>query len=152
MQLHIYTDGAYSSKTKVGGWGIVVVQDQSNSPYYINSNWQKDTTNNRMELVALLEALKFASKSDFQTIIYTDSAYIASCFSEKWYVKWKLNGWKTAKKTPVLNKDLWEEILTIYSSCPHIDIKKIEGHSNNKWNELADTIAVKARIKGAQIN
>lgn len=145
--MNIYTDGAQSSSTLAGGWAIVIT-DKNN--VFLNSQCAMvpNTTNNRMELQAVLAALRFIYYHTTEpSTIYTDSAYIANCFKDKWYEKWQVNGWKTAAKKPVLNKDLWEEILDLYSKLPSITIAKVAGHANNYYNELADKLAVEARKK-----
>lgn len=137
----IYTDGAYSSKTKKGGWAYVIVQ---NDHTVCCNGGEVNTTNNRMELTAVLQALKICANIDEHHAIYTDSAYIANCFEQKWYVKWKNNGWRNAAKEPVKNKDLWEQIFVLYNPAT-ISILKVEGHGNNPYNILADQKAVEGR-------
>lgn len=164
MYIKIYTDGAYSSKTNIGGWALISVPEvistdnESHQYYYKDSGWEHNTTNNRMELYAMAKALQYArgmlsyENNDIQHItIYTDSAYIANAFKDKWFDKWRNNGWKTSKKTPVLNQDLWEAILLHYELNKYnITIEKVNGHAGNKWNELADQLAVAARMIGAK--
>lgn len=165
MKINIYTDGAYSSSSEVGGWALVAVSEtdlkNSHSEFnYQTSGYESNTTNNRMELYALLMALYLVYDLEHDrspiyrhitATIYTDSAYIANCFKDKWYEKWQLNGWKTSKRTPVLNQDLWEKILYCYGLLKTVvTIQKVEGHSGNQWNELADQLAVKARTLGAE--
>lgn len=151
---HIYTDGAHSSKTNVGGWGVVVC-DNDDHEIMKYGDWEFQTTNNRMELTAVLHSLqcmydrKRFSKDVCGAVIYTDSAYIANCFKDKWYDTWRKNGWKTSKKTDVLNKDLWEKILTYYEYLDNITIAKVSGHSDNTCNNLADALAVACRTEGA---
>lgn len=150
--IQIYTDGAHSSSTDVGGWSFVFSIDNQ---VYFYSNYELNTTNNRMELTAVLNALKKVQSLQTDATIYTDSAYIANCFAQNWHSKWESNGWVTSKKTPVLNKDLWQQILIIYKELNKshtVEIKKISGHSGHELNELADYYAVQARIKGAKEN
>ena len=145
----IYTDGAYSSSSTVGGWAIVIPFDNSIN---ICRNHEYNTTNNRMELTAVIEALKYLKSRPSNAVIYTDSAYIANCISQKWYITWANNGWRTSKKTPVLNKDLWNELLDLYHYVnlgAFVEIKKVSGHNGEYLNELADTYAVLARTEGA---
>lgn len=159
IQLNIYTDGAYSSKTQIGGWAMVSVYDTyatDHNPLELNTSyngWEPNTTNNRMELKAVYEALQFLNTYKHLPLtvtIYTDSAYISNAFRDGWYIKWRQNGWKTSNRTPVLNKDLWEDILSLYEQLPFdIKIEKVQGHSNNIYNILADKLAVEARTKGA---
>lgn len=150
--INIYTDGAHSSSTNVGGWSYVFTLGGT---IYMHSGYELDTTNNRMELLAVLKALKHIQSLNTDAIIYTDSAYIANCFAQNWYVKWRNNGWLTSKKTAVLNKDLWENILSAYEELNidrNVKIQKVSGHAGDKLNELADYHAVQARIQGAKEN
>ncbi len=103
MKFKIYTDGACSGNPGPGGWGAVIL-DQENNQKNISGN-EKNTTNNRMELLAAIMALK-KIKSNSDIVIYTDSIYVKNGITE-WMVKWKKNGWKTANKKQVKNKDLW---------------------------------------------
>lgn len=148
-ELNFYTDGAYSSKSEMGGWACVCVEDDAvidsqhgNEPY---------TTNNRMELMGFLCALESASEvasRNVKVTINVDSAYIANCFKDKWYVRWMQNGWRTADRQEVKNQDLWKRIIALYiktSSRLTLEIVKVKGHHNNQWNSYADLLAVKAR-------
>ena len=152
MTINIYTDGAYSSKTKIGGWAVLTIQNDTVIGQM--RGWEENTTNNRMELYAVLRAIKeaytYIPHDNVVTTIYTDSAYISNAFRDRWFDNWRSNGWRTSKKTPVLNQDLWESILYYYEKLPNISIQKVEGHNGNKWNELADQLAVTARTIGAQ--
>lgn len=157
MKINIYIDGAYSSKTNYGGWAVVAlpVIDTSDDPGYehhcIYSGYEKNTTNNRMELTALKKALEYILTYPMPTTIYCDSAYIVNCFKQKWYITWYKNGWRTSKKTPVLNADLWIDILRLYEKTSHYTtIEKIDGHSGHMGNEMADRYAVMAREEGAE--
>lgn len=150
--LHIYTDGAYSSKTEIGGWGLAVYHNDE--LIHTDSNNATETTNNRMEMTAFLEALKYIEahieKNGYGThYIYSDSAYIVNCFRDKWYVNWRRNGWKNSKKVPVKNPDLWQAMLYIYDKLSKrfnlINIVKVKAHSTNEGNVLADKLAVEAR-------
>ena len=149
---YIYTDGAHSSATNFGGWAIVYTCGNSINSY---SGYEYNTTNNRMELTAVIKALQLLKINPNNAIIYTDSAYIANCISQRWYINWANNGWRTAKKTPVLNQDLWNELLNLYHYVnlgATVEIKKVQGHSGEALNELADYYAVKAREQGAKEN
>lgn len=152
MLKYIYTDGAHSSSTNYGGWAIVYTIGNSIN---FHSGYEYDTTNNRMELTAVIRALELLKARPSNAIIYTDSAYIANCISQRWYINWEKNGWRTAKKTPVLNQDLWNKLLELYHYVnlgATVEIKKVSGHTGEKLNELADFYAVEARIKGAEEN
>lgn len=105
----IFTDGACSSKSKIGGWGFQVIEcNGTEKPLIAFSGARADTTNNEMELTAFSEALNWVAISllDEPITIYSDSAYIVNCFQDKWYEKWQKNGWKTANKTPVKHRKI----------------------------------------------
>ncbi|MFW6029699.1 MAG: ribonuclease H family protein [Halanaerobiales bacterium] len=149
--LDIYTDGACSHNKKgnwSGGYGVYV----DGYPEYTTYGYDINTTNNKMELTALLKALEIIDKGNFihQDInIYTDSAYIYNCIKQGWYIKWRKNGWETAKHKPVKNKKLWQQILSLYEKYNNINIVKVKGHSNVVGNIKADQLAVKGRDEAA---
>lgn len=127
--LKIYTDGGCSNNQgseNVGGWGAILQFGDAKKELH---GGEKNTTNNRMELTAVIEAFK-ALKKDGQTVqIFSDSSYVMNCFREKWYVNWEKNGWKNSKKEPVENRELWEELLALTRkhSCTFYRVK---GHVN----------------------
>ena len=143
MDYRVYTDGSCVISTKNGGYGYVVtVEDKSIAEDHQS---YKNTTNNRMELRALLAAMKYidsiAMPGD-SVIFYTDSAYIANCFKDKWYKKWLANGWRTANRVAVKNVDIWKLILHEYRfSKIEYRIEKVMGHTGDVWNEYADQLA-----------
>ena len=139
MKYTIYTDGACSGNPGSGGWGAVIF-DNNNKQKNISGN-EENTTNNRMELMAPIMALK-EIKTNLEIVIYTDSTYVKNGITE-WIKKWEKNGWKNANKKPVKNKDLW---IKLDSLCKDNKItwKWVKGHSDNKYNNLADDLANKA--------
>ena len=149
--LEFYTDGAFSSKTDMGGWAAVCVED--GNVIDTQSGYEPYSTNNRMELTAFLSALENADTietGNTKVTIYTDSAYIANCFNQNWYVKWMSNGWRTSDKQDVKNQDLWRRIIALYIKLKgrlDLSIVKVKSHSDNPWNNYADLLAVKARSK-----
>ena len=139
MNCTIYTDGACSGNPGPGGWGAVIF-DERQKQNNISGKVQ-DTTNNRMELMAPIMALKkIKSKSDIT--IFTDSIYVKNGITE-WIKKWEKNGWKTSNKKPVKNKDLWIKLNDLCQKNK-ISWKWVKGHSNNKYNILADKLATQA--------
>ena len=137
MKYKIYTDGACSGNPGKGGWAAVIID--INSKLTKISGGQDNTTNNRMEILAPIMALqKIKKKADI--IIFTDSKYVKIGITE-WIKKWKLNNWKNAKKKPVKNKDLWVRLDNI---CNKHNVKWqwVKAHAGNKFNELADELAV----------
>ena len=139
MKYTIYTDGACSGNPGSGGWGAVIL-DQDKKQNNISGN-EKNTTNNRMELMAPIMALK-KIKPKSEVTIFTDSTYVKNGITE-WIKKWEKNGWKNANKKPVKNKDLWIKLNDLCKKNK-IDWKWIKGHSNNEYNDLADDLATRA--------
>ena len=139
MKYTIYTDGACSGNPGPGGWGAVIFNEKRKQ---LNiSGKVKDTTNNRMELMAPIMALK-RIKSKSNVVIFTDSIYVKNGITE-WIKKWEKNDWKNSNKKPVKNKDLW---IKLNDLCQKNKViwKWIKGHSNNKYNNLADDLATSA--------
>lgn len=125
----LYTDGACSgnqNEENIGGWGAVLEYGEAVKELY---GGEINTTNNRMELKALLEGLRALKKEALDIDVFADSAYLANCFREKWYVSWESNGWKTANKKPVENRDLWEEILALVKKN-NVTFYRVKGHIN----------------------
>ena len=139
MKYIVFTDGACSGNPGPGGWGAIILDEKENQ---INlSGSEQSTTNNRMELVAPIMALK-KIKSNSVIIIYTDSTYLKNGIT-LWIKNWEKNGWKNANKKPVKNKDLWI-MLNNLTEKKLIDWKWIKAHAGNKFNELADKLATEA--------
>ena len=139
MKYVIYTDGACSGNPGPGGWGAVIFDEKKKQQNI--SGKVKDTTNNRMELMAPIMALKkIKSKSDI--VIFTDSIYVKNGITE-WIKKWEKNGWKSSNKKAVKNKDLW---IKLNDLCQKNKVlwKWVKGHSNNRYNNLADELATEA--------
>ncbi len=139
MKYIIYTDGACSGNPGPGGWGVVIFDKDKNQKNL--SGKEKNTTNNRMELMAPIMALK-KIKHNSEITIYTDSTYVKNGITE-WIKKWEKNGWKSANKKLVKNKDLW---IKLNNLCKKNKVlwKWVKGHSNNEYNDLADELATQA--------
>ena len=134
----IYTDGACSGNPGFGGWGVVIIKPDSKM-ICLNGG-EENTTNNRMELTAAIQSIiYFKEKTNLE--IFTDSKYLKDGI-ESWIYKWKSNGWKTANKKSVKNKDLWI-ILDREIAKHEIKWKWVKGHANNTFNEKADSLARK---------
>ena len=136
MAINVYTDGACSGNPGIGGWGVIILVD-SCEPIHLNGG-SINTTNNKMELTAAIEALKYFKKNS-SINLFTDSKYVKEGI-ESWIVNWKKNGWKTASKKPVKNKMLWVELdsqLVRHS----INWQWIKGHLGHIHNEQADYLA-----------
>ena len=132
----IYTDGACSGNPGVGGWGVVIIDDNKNETFL--NGGDNHTTNNKMELTAAIQALKAFEKKSTITLI-TDSKYVKDGI-RSWIQNWKKNGWKTAAKKPVKNKELWIE-LDVLIARHNITWEWVKGHAGNTHNEKADYLA-----------
>ena len=136
--IKIYTDGSCLGNPGNGGWAAIIIKDEKK--IHIKGS-KKDTTNNQMELLAPIKALKKIPKGS-NVQIFTDSKYVKSGITE-WIHNWKKNGWKTANKQPVKNKDLWTE-LDLMTSEFEIKWSWVKGHSTDKLNNEVDLIAREA--------
>ena len=136
MKFKIYTDGACSGNPGKGGWAAIILDGKSQ---YNISGSENKTTNNRMELMAPIKALK-KIKTESEVIIYTDSRYVKDGITE-WIKKWKLNNWKSSNKKPVKNKDLW---VKLDNCCQKHSVswKWVKAHAGNRFNDLVDKLAV----------
>ena len=139
MKYKIYTDGACSGNPGPGGWGAVIL-DQDDKQKNISGS-EKNTTNNRMELLAAIMSLK-KIKTNSEVVIFTDSTYVKNGITE-WMKNWKKNGWKNSNNKPVKNKDLWVKLDKLCESNS-VSWKWVKGHSYNEFNNLADELATKA--------
>ena len=137
-EVTVYTDGACSGNPGKGGWGAILIYAKEKK--YMSGSKQL-TTNNQMELTATIEALKAILKPS-NIALYTDSQYVKNGITS-WIFNWKKNGWKTANKKPVANKDLWIE-LEKYVDFHSVNWFWVKGHSGDHYNEIADELAVKA--------
>ena len=134
--IKIYTDGACSGNPGVGGWGVVIIEDNKNETFL--NGGDNHTTNNKMELTAAIKALKSFEKKSTITLI-TDSKYVKDGI-QLWIKNWKKNGWKTAAKKQVKNKELWMS-LDVLIAKHNINWKWVKGHAGNIYNEKADYLA-----------
>ncbi len=135
----IYTDGACSGNPGPGGWGAVLICDGVQKEIL---GAQKDTTNNIMEITAVLEALKLL-KFECEVEVYSDSAYVVNAFKQKWLENWQKNHWKTSSKEPVKNRELWEELYDL-TQKHNTTFIKVKGHSDNELNNRCDYLATSA--------
>lgn len=137
----IYTDGACSGNPGPGGWGAIL---QYGANIREMSGFQPDTTNQRMELTAAVEALS-ALKEPCIVDLLSDSAYMINAFDQNWLGRWQKNGWLNAKKKPVENKDLWLKLLEL-TKKHQVQWLKVKGHSGEEFNEKCDQLARQAII------
>ena len=136
MQVTIYTDGACSGNPGPGGWGCILMYNQHRKE---SSGSALNTTNNRMEITAALEALKLL-KEPCRVDLYTDSAYLCNALEKKWLDTWSKNGWKTASKSNVENQDLWKELI-VELDRHDVQFHKVKGHADNEYNNRCDKLA-----------
>lgn len=152
MKFTIYCDGSTRNngyENAVGAWAYVILNDKEE---IIRQDCMsvKGATNQQMELVAAAEAIEYLFEKElvapFDIVnVYTDSAYLHNCYTQKWYKSWQMNGWKNSKKQPVANKDLWERLIQWFE-MPEINFIKTRGHAGVKWNEYVDTMAQSASL------
>lgn len=142
-QVDIFADGACSGNPGPGGWGTVLKCAALGIEKRL-SGAEPNTTNNRMELTAVIQGLR-ALKMPCDVVVTTDSRYIVDAFQKKWLVSWQRNGWKTASKQPVKNIELWKDLLEAAASH-RVAWQWIRGHNGHPENELADQLAVAARL------
>jgi ribonuclease HI len=133
--VEIWTDGACKGNPGVGGWGVLLRRGPHEKTLF---GGESDTTNNRMELMAVIQALK-ALKRPCTVVLHTDSQYVQKGISE-WLPAWKARGWKTAAKKPVKNDDLWR-VLDALAAQHTVDWRWVRGHDGDPGNEAADALA-----------
>ena len=132
----IYSDGACSGNPGPGGWAAVVI-DRGHEREL--SGGESSTTNQRMEIRGALEGLR-ALEGRRRVDLYSDSAYVVNCFRDKWYERWRENGWLNAQKRPVGNRDLWEALIEA-AERHDVTWNKVAGHAGDALNERADRLA-----------
>lgn len=127
--LRIYTDGGCAgnqSDENFGGWGAILEFGDAKKELY---GGEVNTTNNRMELTAVIEAFKALKKTDMDVVVFTDSSYVANCFRERWFESWEKNGWRNAAKKSVENQELWRELLALVRQH-RVTFCRVKGHVN----------------------
>jgi ribonuclease HI len=147
MKYKVYTDGSCVTSSKLGGYGVVVL-DEKETIVFVEHEAYSNTTNNRMELRAFLVALEYVTshcQEGDEIECFTDSAYISNCFAQNWYKTWQANGWRTSNRLKVKNVDLWKPIIKNFNQTKVqsiiFNIEKVKSHSGIKWNEYVDDIA-----------
>lgn len=146
MLIRVYTDGACSENPGPGGWAMVFNFDDECKT---DAGMEKETTNNRMELTAVMKALQkmeqISKHRNHDYELYSDSAYVVNSINNCWLTKWKLNGWKTTTGSDIKNKDLWLNVDNCLRNLQHKNINlkiiKIKGHAGHTFNELVDKLA-----------
>ena len=148
--LEIYTDGSLKKQGQnmtFGGWCFYVIRNDN--CIYAKVDSMPNTTNQRMELQAVVEALKYAQsarRKNEKVIVYSDSAYIINCYEKEWYIAWEYNGWLTSRGESVKNQDLWHEIVPFFDDFWY-DFRKVKGHDKCFWNLQCDEMAQAAAEK-----
>lgn len=141
-RVEIFTDGACKGNPGPGGWGAVLRYGKAEKEI---SGGEKNTTNNRMEISAVLEALK-CLKEPCDVTLYSDSQYVCNAINKGWAKKWRANNWMRNKTDPALNSDLWEELLNLCEQHK-MTIIWVKGHAGHPENERCDKLAVAAAEK-----
>ena len=144
-EVTIYTDGACSGNPGPGGWGAILMLGENRKEI---SGGSENTTNNIMELTAVIEALKIL-KRPYKVNFYSDSAYVVNAFLQKWIYGWMKKGWKTASGDPVKNKELWQELYGL-TKIHEVTFNKVKGHADNEFNNRCDEMAVAESKKFAR--
>ena len=140
MTTTIYTDGACSGNPGPGGWAWAIEGGR------YQSGADRQTTNQRMEIMAALDAVR---QNEGPLLIVSDSTYVVNCFKDRWYQGWLKRGWTNSKKQPVANKDLWEPLIQLFLERKNVRFQWVKGHSGHPMNDLVDRLAVEATQRGA---
>jgi len=137
MTIRIYTDGSCLSNPGPGGWAWAIPDGA------FGSGAAAQTTNQRMEVTAALEALRSVDLPEIE--IVSDSTYVVKCFQDRWWAGWQRRGWKNSQGKPVANRDLWEPLFEVaLDSSRSISFSWVKGHSGDRWNDVVDELALEA--------
>lgn len=136
----VYTDGACSGNPGPGGWAWAVAP--TGDPQ--GSGGESSTTNQRMELLAVLNALRVLGTQAGAIEVVSDSQYVVKCFNEAWWEGWLRRGWKNSQRQPVANRDLWEPLIDLVRERGDVTFRWVRGHNGDSMNELVDALAVSA--------
>ncbi|MFM8417891.1 MAG: ribonuclease H [Actinomycetota bacterium] len=141
MELRVvYTDGACSGNPGPGGWAWAVAPQGDPQ----GSGGEPSTTNQRMELLAVLNALRVLGAQAGPIEVVSDSQYVVKCFNEAWWEGWLRRGWKNSQRQPVANRDLWEPLIALVRERGEVTFRWVRGHNGDSMNELVDALAVSA--------
>jgi ribonuclease HI len=135
----VYTDGACSGNPGPGGWAWAIAPDGQRS----GSGGETSTTNQRMELMAVLEAVRSHADEVVEIHVVSDSTYVVNCFRDGWWVRWRRNGWRNSQRQPVANVDLWEPLVDLVERHA-VTFEWVKGHSGDPMNDRVDALAVAA--------
>ena len=141
--IEIYTDGACSPNHGPGGYGVIIMRGGARTE---QAGGFRNTTNNRMEIMAALEGLRAIKENGGAPVtVYSDSRYLVDMFNGGHAAKWRANGWRLASRKPALNVDLWECLLELAGE--HVSFEWVKGHNEHPENERCDEMAVEARLR-----
>jgi ribonuclease HI len=143
-RIELYTDGSCIADTRSGGWAYVLKYGDALKP---NAGETFDTTNNRMELFAVIMGLRAIKNTKIPVTVISDSKYIVNAFNQDWIGNWIKKGWRNSRNKQVANKDLWQCLHDELKRFQDIKFQWVKGHNGNRWNEWADEMA----YEGAQI-
>ena len=141
----IYTDGACSGNPGPGGWGAILMAGGKSREI---SGGEAHTTNNRMELMAVIKSLGLLTRP-CEVDLYSDSAYVVNAFNQNWIEGWQKKGWVNSAKNPVANRDLWEKLIDLCNTHK-VTFIKVKGHADNEYNNRCDELAVAESAKYAK--
>ncbi len=143
-QVTVYTDGACRGNPGPGGWAWAVPGGE------FASGAAPHTTNQRMEIMAALEALTtLVPQLPSGILVVSDSTYVVKCFTDRWWQGWQRKGWKNSQNKPVANQDLWEPLIELaVASEPNVSFRWVKGHSGDQWNDRVDELATLAADRG----
>jgi ribonuclease HI len=136
----VYTDGACSGNPGPGGWAWAIAPSGERH----DSGGERHTTNQRMELVAVLNALRTLGGDGGEIEVVSDSQYVVKCFNEAWWEGWLRRGWKNSQRQPVANRDLWEPLIVLVQERGGVTFRWVRGHNGDPMNDLVDALAVAA--------
>lgn len=147
----LWTDGSCDNGNGIGGWAYAIVKQPSNELVRQDSKGSDCTTNNRMEMQAVIEGLReFNPKADINVVVVSDSAYVVNCFLQSWWYSWSQNGWRNSSGDEVKNKDLWQELLALVQPYGNkLTWRHVRGHQKKgtlPYNDLVDKLAGEARL------
>ena len=135
-EIHLYTDGSYHSSSKRGGYASIIPELGQ-----IVCGNDTNTTNNKMELQAVISGLKHLDITDRHVVVHSDSRYITDAFNKRWLSNWKKNGWKTQNGQDVKNKEEWDSLLEEVSKHKKVKFEWVRGHNGDTFNEAVDDLA-----------
>ncbi len=146
-KIQIYTDGGCRNTGNTSGGQVKPTDKAAWAALLIYGKHTKELTagefgktNNYMEIMAIIQGLSALKRYDLPVIVYSDSAYVIDTINQKWYLKWQKNNWQTAKKQPVKNQALWQQLLTLINKFTDIQFVKVKGHANNQYNNYVDAL------------